>query len=165
LKREIKLHLRTIEVLQERQKRQTQASEELQKFIESSDLIDNIRDVVVELCQNMVDRGAVPTDRSQQRGRGLDPPSTAPTTLNHHTIPARMTSATLTLPQRGQSPVQNNRIDQPLVVSLTLPRDPRLDIKPNQPNSQTDTIEVERMHHQHCSPQRKLYGFSLAARW
>jgi len=78
LKREIKLHLKTIEVLQERQKRNSQASEELQKFIDSSDMIDNIRDVMVELCQNMLDQGAVPTDRSRRRGRGLDSPSTAP---------------------------------------------------------------------------------------
>jgi hypothetical protein len=152
LKRQIKVHLRTIELLQERQERQTRDSEDFREPLESSPSTDNNQDFVVELGWNMVDRGTVPINDSRQRHGGRsESRSTASTNHSHNAAPISTISTNFSHPhqlrhtgsliQRRNSPLQSDRVDGPFEVSRTMPLEPRIVIWKSQENSFAETQE------------------------
>ncbi|KAF8846624.1 hypothetical protein BDZ45DRAFT_812186 [Acephala macrosclerotiorum] len=155
LKRQIRIHLRTIEVLQERQERQPKVSEDLQEFIESSSLIDDIQEVVVELGQNMVDRDAISIDDSRRRRLRSESRSIAPT-LNHHEVPGHTNSTIQShslrlrhesplIQRRGQPSLQESGIDQISVSSQISTRGPRLEAGPGHSPGLADESQQVRL--------------------
>ncbi|CZR68731.1 uncharacterized protein PAC_18630 [Phialocephala subalpina] len=152
LKRQIRIHLRTIKVLQERQERQPKVSEGLRGFIGSSSLVDDIQEVVVELGQNMVDRDAIPIDDSRRRRLRSESRSIAPT-LNNHTAPGytndtisshslQLRHASSLIRRRGQPSLQESGIDQISVLPQISARGPRLEAGPgHSPSLQAESQE------------------------
>jgi hypothetical protein len=154
LKRQIKVHLRTIEILQERQERQTRDSEDFPGPIELSPSTDNTQDFVVELGLNMVGRGTVPINDSRQRhGRRSESRSTASTNHSHNAAPISTISTnsshphqlrhTGSLVRRRNSPLQSDRVNEPFEVSRTMPLEPRIVIWRSQGNSLLAEIQED----------------------
>jgi hypothetical protein len=155
LKRQIKVHLKTIEILQERQARQTRGSEDFREPIESPSSTDNVQDFVVELGWNMVDQGTVPiTDSRRHHGHQSESRSQHSTNHSYDEAPISTNSTDSShvhqlrhtgslIRRRGHSPLQSNRMDDPFEVSRPPPLEPRLNIKRSQsPNLFVEIEEV-----------------------